>query len=58
MAEMPLGDGEMRRRFDKQTLNKLNVPALKAWLEIKGLGTAGKKNELVDRVEEWFERKA
>ena len=24
LAEMPLGDGEMRRRFDKQTLNKVS----------------------------------
>ncbi|KAF2456540.1 putative DSB repair complex subunit Ku70 [Lineolata rhizophorae] len=50
-------DEEMRRNFEKGSINKLTVAALKAWAEKKHLDTSGKKADLVDRIEDYFEHK-
>ena len=36
---------------------KLTVAAIKTWMAKKGLDTGGKKAELVERVEGYFESK-
>ena len=50
-------DATMRKAFEENTINKLTVGDLKAWLASKKISTVGKKAELVDRVEGWFEMK-
>ncbi|KAI9676152.1 MAG: ATP-dependent DNA helicase II subunit 1 [Caeruleum heppii] len=52
-----LGDDEMKRHHEKRTINKLTVPVLKGWLETKKIDARGKKGDLVDRVDDWFEQK-
>ena len=47
-------DEEVQGLIEKGTLKKLKVGDLKAILEEKGESTAGKKVELVQRVETWF----
>lgn len=58
---MVLNDGltheDMKTAFEKQTINKLTIPQLKSWLASKSLPTSGKKFDLVERVEELFEKK-
>ena len=36
---------------------QLTMPVMKAWLQSKGLTSSGKKADLVDRLENWFEKK-
>ncbi|KAK6354922.1 ATP-dependent DNA helicase II subunit 1 [Orbilia brochopaga] len=50
-------DAEIRAAYDKNALSKLTVAVLKDWLGNKGLSATGKKAELVERVEEYFENK-
>ena len=38
-------------------MDKMSVVQLKSWLQSKGMSVAGKKAELVDRVESYFEKK-
>ncbi|EON68348.1 ATP-dependent DNA helicase II subunit 1 [Coniosporium apollinis CBS 100218] len=52
-----VGDEEMRRNFEKGAVGKLTVPVLKDWLGGKHLPVAGKKADLVERVEGWFENR-
>ena len=33
------------------------MSVMKAWLAAKGLAVGGKKADLVERIEEWFEQK-
>ena len=33
------------------------MPVLKAWLQEKGMTVGGKKADLVEKIEGWFERK-
>ena len=47
-------DEEVEELIEKGTLKKLKVGDLKAILKEKGESTAGKKVELVQRVEAWF----
>lgn len=47
----------MKKAFDKNQVDKLTVPVLRAWLQSKGLSVNGKKADLVERVEAFFERK-
>ena len=47
----------IRGAWEKNGLGKLTVPDLKGFLAGKGLGTSGKKQELIERVEEFFEMK-
>ncbi|MCJ1246897.1 ATP-dependent DNA helicase II subunit 1 [Trapelia coarctata] len=50
-------DEEMKGYFEKNTIGKLTVPLLRGWMQEKGLSTAGKKSDFVERVEGWFEKK-
>ena len=50
-------DEEMRKAFDSQKLAKLTIAQLAGWLKGKGLKGTGKKADLVERAEEWFESK-
>ena len=50
-------DEQMKKAFQKQTIAKMTVADLKGWLQGKGLPVGGRKEVLVERVEEYFERK-
>ncbi|EWC46835.1 hypothetical protein DRE_03847 [Drechslerella stenobrocha 248] len=50
-------NGEVKAAYDKNALNKLTVTVLKGWLGSKGMSSSGKKADLVDRIEEYFEHK-
>lgn len=52
-----MSDEVMKKTFDKNQVEKLMVPVLRAWLQSKGLSVSGKKADLVERVEALFERK-
>ncbi|KAI9665176.1 MAG: ATP-dependent DNA helicase II subunit 1 [Alyxoria varia] len=47
-------DSEVQSRINKGTLAKMNMAELKAWLKTKGLPVAGRKDDLVGRVGDWF----
>ena len=53
-ADVP-GEEEMRTRFEKGTIDKLTVAILKEWCQTKGLDGKGKKADLVEKVESYFE---
>ncbi|KAL1860186.1 ATP-dependent DNA helicase II subunit 1 [Paecilomyces lecythidis] len=48
---------EVKKAYEKGTISKLTMPVLKDFLTAHHLSTAGKKADLVDRVEEFFETK-
>jgi ATP-dependent DNA helicase 2 subunit 1 len=48
-------DKEVRKLWEKGQVSKMTVTHLKDWLVSKKLPTAGKKADLVERVEGWFE---
>jgi ATP-dependent DNA helicase 2 subunit 1 len=48
---------EMRARFEKSTIDKLTLAVLKEFAITKGIDTKGKKGDLVERVQEYFENK-
>ncbi|KAF7511278.1 ATP-dependent DNA helicase II subunit 1 [Endocarpon pusillum] len=48
-------DAEIRKLWEKGQVSKMTVPHLKDWLGAKKLPLTGKKADLVERVEEWFE---
>lgn len=48
---------EMRERFEKNSIDKLTIAVLKEWCAGRSLATTGKKAELVERVQEYFESK-
>lgn len=48
---------EVRSHYERGDLSKLTLPVLKEFLSAQKLSTAGKKAELIERVEEFFERK-
>ncbi|KAI9804456.1 MAG: ATP-dependent DNA helicase II subunit 1 [Sarcosagium campestre] len=50
-------DEDMKMHYEKGTLNKLTVSTLKAWMEGKKISVAGKKADLVDAIEAWFDTK-
>ncbi|TDZ14521.1 ATP-dependent DNA helicase II subunit 1 [Colletotrichum orbiculare MAFF 240422] len=49
---------QLRQLVEEGKLGKMVVAALKDILAAKGLSTAGKKAELVERIEEWVEQNA
>jgi ATP-dependent DNA helicase 2 subunit 1 len=46
---------ELKKLLKAGKLSKLTVTEMKEWLTNNGLETAGKKADLVDRIEQWFE---
>lgn len=52
-----ISDEQMQVHAKKVTISKLTVHVLKSWLNDKGLSTGGKKTELVERVENYYENK-
>ncbi|KAF2218888.1 putative DSB repair complex subunit Ku70 [Elsinoe ampelina] len=50
-------DAEMRVYFQKNTISKLTVAVLKAWAQTKGIKVSGKKADIVDEINGWFETK-
>ncbi|KAL9123421.1 MAG: hypothetical protein Q9187_000022 [Circinaria calcarea] len=52
-----ISDEDMRDHFDRNSIAKLSMPVLKAWLGKKGLSLSGKKADLVERIEPYFEQK-
>lgn len=50
-------DEEVRRCYEKGTVSKLTVAVLKDFLTARGRSSAGRKADLVDRVEQFFENK-
>lgn len=50
-------EDDLRKHFEKGTLSKLTLPVLKDFLTSRGRSAAGKKADLVERVEEVFETK-
>ena len=50
-----IGEGEMRKLWEKGQVGKLTVQQLKDFCGVKGLSLGGKKQELVDRIDRWFE---
>ena len=46
---------QMKKLWEKQQLGNLKVQQLKDWCGAKGLPVGGKKNELIEKVEAWFE---
>ncbi|EYE93061.1 putative DSB repair complex subunit Ku70 [Aspergillus ruber CBS 135680] len=51
-------EDEVRKHYEKGAIAKLTLPILKEFLTNHGRSTAGKKADLIDRVEEYFEKKA
>lgn len=56
-GDAAITDQEMRIAFQKQRVEKYKVSELKDWLEGKGLKAAGKKADLVARIEAHFEKR-
>lgn len=56
-ASQALSEGEMRKLFDKQKISSLTVAHLKEFCMAKSIPVAGKKADLVERIEGWFESK-
>ena len=50
-------DEVMKKAFEKQSLGKMSVLQLKTWLQRKSISVAGKKADLVERAEQYFEQK-
>ncbi|KAE9993926.1 hypothetical protein EG327_002550 [Venturia inaequalis] len=48
---------EMREKFEKNSIDKLTVAVLKQWCGSQSLPTTGKKADLVERIQEYFENK-
>jgi ATP-dependent DNA helicase 2 subunit 1 len=47
----------MRSRFEKGTIDKLTLAVLKEFASTKGIDVRGKKGDVVERVQEYFENK-
>ena len=48
---------EVRKCYESGTLSKLTMPVLKDFLSLQHLPTSGKKADLVERVEDFYDRK-
>jgi ATP-dependent DNA helicase 2 subunit 1 len=53
-----MSNAQLKAAADKDTLKKMTVAELKDVLASKGVSTAGKKADLVARLEEWVEENA
>ncbi|KAF2138231.1 uncharacterized protein K452DRAFT_256339 [Aplosporella prunicola CBS 121167] len=52
-----LDDAEMKGHYERGSLAKLTVPVLKNWAHSKHISVAGKKADIIERIEEHFETK-
>ncbi|OJD34497.1 atp-dependent dna helicase ii subunit 1 [Diplodia corticola] len=52
-----MSDAEMKSRYANGTISKLTVPVLKDWAHSRHISVAGKKADVVERIEEYFENK-
>lgn len=50
-----ISEQEMRNLWQKGTVASLTVPQLKDFCTVKKLALGGKKTEIVERIEGWFE---
>lgn len=50
-----VSEGEMRKMWEKGQVGKLTVQQLKDFCGVKSLAVGGRKADLVERVEGWFE---
>lgn len=50
-----MSTNDLKKAVAAQTLAKYTIPQLKAFCSSKGLGSTGKKADLVERVEQWVE---
>ena len=50
-----IGETEVRALWEKGQLSKLKVAQLKSFMGMKKLTVAGNKNDLVERLEGYFE---
>lgn len=50
-------DEDLQGHVNRGTVGHLTIPFLKSWLSSKKLGTVGKKADLLERVEGYFESK-
>ena len=57
VIENEVSDANMREHFKKNSLGKLTVALLKNWLLSKGLDGSGRKSDLMERAESYFETK-
>lgn len=48
-------NADLKKAFEQGTLSKMTVAELKDIMASKGISTAGRKAELVERLEEWIE---
>jgi len=55
MSSDVISDEEMKKYWEQNKLSKLTVAVLSDWLKQKNMHTSGKKQELIDRVEGFFE---
>jgi ATP-dependent DNA helicase 2 subunit 1 len=47
----------MKAAFEKDDVSKFTVPILKEWAQKKNIPIHGKKNDIVERIQEYFENK-
>jgi ATP-dependent DNA helicase 2 subunit 1 len=52
-----ISDEDMRERFGNNTIDKLTLPVLKDWASGKKLATNGKKGDIVERIQTYYESK-
>ena len=52
-----ISEPDMRSLYQKQQLNTLTVAQLKDFCTVKTIPVAGKKADLIERIEEWFEQR-
>ncbi|KAF2763519.1 putative DSB repair complex subunit Ku70 [Pseudovirgaria hyperparasitica] len=50
-------DNDMKKRYAEKSISKLTVPILKEWASSKHIPIDGKKADLIERIEEYFENK-
>ena len=50
-----VNESVLRKMWEKGQVGKLTVQQLKDFCGVKSLPVSGKKAELVERIEQWFE---
>ncbi|KUJ14232.1 ku70 protein [Mollisia scopiformis] len=53
LADMSVDD--LKNAVERGTLKKFTLADLRDWLKTKGLSSSGKKQDLIDRIEQWVE---